>query len=368
MTTTLKTMLKTTLTKFSLVILSTGFVFNATSAVSQNDKPLSRIAFGSCARQDRPQPIWERIVDVKPDLFLFIGDNVYADTTDMEVMRKKYQQLGAMPGYQKLLKISPVLAVWDDHDYGANDSGADYPKRAESQQVFLDFFGEPKDSPRRKREGIYDVKMFGPAGKRTQIILLDTRYFRSPLKRREVSEQGVGPYLPNTDPGATLLGDVQWKWLEQQLREPAELRIIVSSIQLVAEDHRWERWMNFPRERERFFELVRATRTAGVIVISGDRHLAELSMMDAGVGYPIYDLTASSLNASSRVWRKFEANQHRIATMNWGDNFGLITVDWSASDPEISLQIRDEEGDVTIQQKLYLSTLQPGTIKPPTSQ
>jgi alkaline phosphatase D len=357
----------TTLKKVPLLVGVIAVAFSATQALSQNDKPLSRIAFGSCARQDRPQPIWDTIVKAKPDLFLFIGDNIYADTTDIEVMRTKYAQLRAIPGYQRLLKSCPVLAVWDDHDYGANDSGADYPKRVESQQVFLDFFDEPVNSPRRKREGIYDAKVFGPPGKRTQIILLDTRYFRSPLKRREVAERGVGPYVANTDPNATVLGEAQWIWLEQQLRQPAELRIIASSIQLVAEDQGWEKWMNFPKERERLFELLRATRAGGVVVISGDRHLAELSMMDGGIGYPVYDLTSSSLNSSSREWRKFEVNRHRIATMNWGDNFGLITVDWSAGDPGISLQIRDAVGEVTIQQKLYLSTLQPGTIKPSTS-
>jgi alkaline phosphatase D len=87
------------------------------------------------------------------------------------------------------------------------------------------------------------------------------------------------------------------------------------------------------------------------------RHLAELSMMDACVGYPIYDLTSSGLNQAFKSWRPHEANRHRVATMNWGDNFGVITIDWDVLDPRISLQIRDVEGDVTIQQKINLSTI-----------
>src|SRR5436190_24046790 len=76
----------------------------------------SRIFFGSCVHQDKPQPVWDAIVAAKPDLFIMAGDNIYGDTKDMDVMRAKYKKLGAQPGYQKLLKTCPILATWDDHD------------------------------------------------------------------------------------------------------------------------------------------------------------------------------------------------------------------------------------------------------------
>lgn len=347
---------RNTATLFTLLLLVASLALAATQ-----ERPLARIAFGSCAGQDRPQPIWDKVIATQPDLFLFIGDNIYADTEDMSVLRAKYAQLAAMPGFRRLRQMCPILAIWDDHDYGVNDGGAEYPKRAESQQVFLDFWGEPKDSPRRKQEGIYHAKIYGPPGKQVQIILLDTRYFRSPLKRQ--SARGSGPYTANNDPAATILGETQWKWLEQQLRIPAQVRIIASSIQVVPEDHGWEKWMNFPHEREKLFRLIRDTQANGVIFISGDRHLAELSMMDGGVGYPLYDLTSSALNRSSQTWRPYETNRHRVGTMNWGDNFGLITIDWNRADPRITLQIRDDEGDVNIQRKINLSTIQRGTMK-----
>jgi alkaline phosphatase D len=266
-----------------------------------------------------------------------------------------------MPGYRKLLRACPVFATWDDNDFGRNDAGADYAKRDESQQVFLEFFKEPVDSPRRKRPGVYDARVFGPPGKRVQVILLDTRYFRGPLTRRDATS---GPYVANTDPAATMLGEAQWRWLEEQFRAPAEVRIIASSIQVVPEDHGSEKWMNMPRERERLYRLIRDTRAAGVIFLSGDRHLAELSMMDGGVGYPLYDLTSSGLNAGSKTWRAYEVNRHRVGTMNWGDNFGMVQIDWERDDPQIRLQSRDADGDIAIQRKINLSTLQPGTIKP----
>ncbi len=147
-----------------------------------NNAPLSRIALGSCARQNQPQPIWDAIVAAKPELFLFLGDNIYGDSKDMNVLRGKYDELAAKPGFQKLLATCPILATWDDHDYGADDVGVEYPMKVESQKLFLDFFNEPTNSPRRKRESVYDAKVFGPVGRRVQIILLDTRYFRGPLK------------------------------------------------------------------------------------------------------------------------------------------------------------------------------------------
>ncbi len=320
-------------------------------------EPLRRICLGSCAKEDWPQPIWDPILASKPDLFVFLGDNIYGDTTDMDVLRAKYAKFGALPAFQKLKKTCPLLATWDDHDFGMNDAGGDYPKKVESQKIFLDFWEEPQDSPRRKREGIYDAKVFGPEGRRVQVLLLDTRYHRSRLKR------GEHGYVPNADPGAAMLGDAQWRWLEEQLRTPAELRIVVSSIQVVAEDHPYEKWTNLPKEREKLFELVRSTKAQGVIFVSGDRHLAELSMMDGGIGYPVYDLTASAINRSAKKWRKFEKNRHRVGTLNWGDNFGAIEIDWESKDPRIRLQIRDEEGDIAIQRKISLSTLRTGAIK-----
>ena len=210
---------------------------------------VSRIAFGSCADQERPQPIWGPIVASKPDLFLFLGDTIYADTEDMEVMKAKYDKLAALPGYRKLLAACPVLGTWDDHDYGANDAGAEYPKKKESQQLFLDFFGAAKDDPRRKQEGVYDARIFGPTGKRVQVILLDTRYHRSKLKVDKNRPRSQGQYVANDDPKATFLGETQWKWLEEQLKKPAEVRLVCSGIQVVAEDHGFEKWMNMPREQ-----------------------------------------------------------------------------------------------------------------------
>ena len=327
--------------------------------VRGDDVPLSRIAFGSCAKQDEPQPIWEAVVESDPDVFLLIGDNIYGDSEDLDVLKAKWDQLGAIPGYQKLKETCPILATWDDHDYGANDAGVEYPKKHESQQLFLDFFDEPAGTARRQSEGVYDAKVFGPEGQRVQIILLDTRFFRSPLVRRdwrpEPGEGDKGPYDRNIDPAATLLGAAQWAWLEEQFRQPAEVRIVASSIQVIPDGHHWEKWGNFPLERQRLFEIVRRTRANGVIFISGDRHSAEISAYDPGVGYELIDVTSSSLNRPSE-WHS-EPNPHRQGTKYTAENFGMIAIDWSEPDPTIRCQVRDIEGKVVLQHRVKRSSL-----------
>ncbi|HYF36565.1 MAG TPA: alkaline phosphatase D family protein, partial [Prosthecobacter sp.] len=220
-------------------------------------EPLTHIVFGSCI-ESTEHPMLDRTLTLPMDLFLFMGDNIYADTTDMAVMRSKYNRLKESRFFKGVTAKAPILATWDDHDMGANDAGIDYPKRQEAQKEFYDWLDEPQDSPRRRQEGVYEARVFGPEGRRTQVIMLDTRYFRSPLKRvpKEQASPG-GTAVPTDDPSKTMLGAEQWRWLEGVLQQPAELRLLVSSIQFAAEACGSESWANFPYEQRRLVELIR---------------------------------------------------------------------------------------------------------------
>lgn len=334
------------------------------------EEPLSRIAFGSCANQRRPQPIWEAINRLEPQLFVFTGDNVYADSGRPEILKRAYDDLAAVPGFARLRATCPIVATWDDHDYGKNDAGEEFEGKHAAKEAFMEFFGTPEDSPLRKRGGIYDAAIFGPEGRRVQVILLDTRWFRGPLKRmdrdelkrvRAESDTVVGPYLPDEDSDSTMLGEEQWAWLVEQLQKPAELRLLVSSIQVVTVDHGWEKWGNLPRERQRLLETIRDHAT-NVIILSGDRHSADISMLppetDGGPFYPLYDITSSGL---TQTGLKNEPNRYRVS----GDdvyhdaNFGWISIDWDAEDPPIRLEIRDVDGTVVREVKTTLNSLKP---------
>ena len=328
----------------------------------QFTEPLTRIGFGSCINQQDPAPLFGDILKYDPELFLYIGDNIYGDSEDMSVLRAKYKLLGEKAGFRSLQKSAVVLATWDDHDYGLNDGGAGYKQRAASQQVFSQFWNDVPDSPRRARDGVYDAHVFGPPGQRVQIILLDTRYFRSDLKKAE--RRVGGPYYPNDDPQATMLGATQWKWLEQQLRVPAEIRLVASSIQLVPTAAGQETWANLPLERTRFMELVSKTKASGLFVISGDRHWSDFSRTTTDVPYPLYDFTSSSINKLHPRGTPTE-NPHRLLDRTFHrENFGTIDIDWSSDDPKITVSIVDLDGRQQMSHAFHLSELHPRTEIP----
>ncbi|MDF1860655.1 MAG: alkaline phosphatase D family protein [Verrucomicrobiales bacterium] len=316
-------------------------------AGTSSESVISRIALGSCADQKRAQPIWDSILRSEPELFLFLGDNVYADTEDMDEMRNAYAMLAKHEGYAKLRDSIPVLATWDDHDYGVNDGGAEFPMREGAEKVFHEFFSTPADSPVLQRPGIYDARYFGPEGKRLQVILLDTRYFRGPLV--PLPERGEnGPYDRNRDPSSTVLGQAQWDWLEAELRKLAEIRIIATSIQFLPQDHNWELWENFPHERKRMLDLLGKENTGPVIFVSGDRHMGEIMELKtsdpSSPGFSVYELTSSGLtNAGGGM--KGEPNRHRVSPTNFQKrNFGLLEIDWSTR--EVVMKLCGIDGEV----------------------
>lgn len=321
------------------------------------EKALTRIAFGSCAHQDKEQPIWDIVNAWKPELFIFMGDNIYGDTQDMTVMREKYTRFAAKPGVKALRAATPCIATWDDHDFGVNDGGSEYPKKAESKELFLEFWGEPKDGFRRSHEGIYTSYFFGPKGRRIQIILPDNRTFRTPLMGMSVEPKDKGQYLINPDPAATMLGAAQWEWLEAELRKPADLRIFASSTQVLADAPGYEAWINFQADHQRLLDLIDFTQVENLFMISGDTHYAELSRLTEGVPYPLYDLTSSGL---TQVWPVFGPNKNRIAKAPLMPNFGRISIDWSAREPSVLLEVQMLDGQVPISQSVKLADLKQG--------
>jgi len=157
--------------------------------------------------------------------------------------------------------------------------------------------------------------------------------------------------------GVTLLGEAQWAWLEEELRKPADVRVLASSIQCVAEDAGQETWSNLPRERKRLFSLIRKTGANGVIVISGDRHWAELSVEKELGPYPIYDFTSSSLNTVHGRGTPTE-NRFRHLAKTWHqENFGELAIDWSAEPRELALRLFDRKGKAVFEETLPLSEL-----------
>lgn len=310
-----------------------------------NNKVLTRIAFGSCNKHDAPQPLWNPILSNNPELWIWLGDNVYGDTEDMDLLKSKFDAQKAQADYAKLVSQVPVVGIWDDHDFGVNDGGREYSQRASSQQLLLDFLDVPQDAPQRTQKGIYASYTVGQAGKTIKFILLDTRYFRDNLTKRNKR------YNPNF--GGTILGDKQWEWLEKELNDSqADIHIIASSIQVIPMQHGYEKWFNFPKERQKLFNMLAKKKIKNVVFLSGDRHIGEISEIEvAGRKQPLYEVTSSGL---THTWSTVgeEANRFRKSDLIAALNFGLLQVDWDKK--EMTLQIRGEENKVLGEKKIAL--------------
>jgi len=312
---------------------------------SRTAPPLSRIAFGSCADQTRPQPIWDAILAYRPDLFIFAGDNVYGDFKDPDAapLKLAYALTANIEGYTRLRTSVPHFAIWDDHDYGSNDGGSEFVHKAIAKEIFLEHWKASPDDIRRTREGVYDSHIIGPPGQRVQIVLLDTRWFRSPLKRTDQrGAPGKERYLPDANPNKTMLGTAQWAWLADELRKPADLRLLVSSVQVLVEGHGWERWGNLPLERQKLFDTIREANAKGVIFVTGDRHIGALYHELVPGLYPLYEITSSGIN---KVFRNAkEAGPNRLGDLLAAENFGTVEIDWPQR--RVALALRGMSGAV----------------------
>lgn len=307
------------------------------SASFDETRPLTRVCFGSCyAPQFRQSHVWRHILAQGPDVFLFIGDNVYqrAETgrPDLRELREAYGLLADDADFAALRAETPVLPVWDDHDYGMNNAGADFPPQRQTEALFKHVWAIPPGDPRLGRDGVYLSRSAGPAGRRTQLILLDQRYFLT---------------------SETLLGEAQWSWLENLLGEPADLRIVASPTPVLCEAQRFEGWRDWPAEQSRLFDLI--GRSNGVVIVSGDSHVGAHYRH---LSYPLLELTSSSLNFP---WPEHThippgpIDPARAGPVYWDSNFGAVEIDWSRG--QVSLALYTDTGRRVSTQSISLSEL-----------
>lgn len=291
------------------------------------------IAFGSCSHETDSIQMWDQVLVHHPKAWIWMGDNIYGDTRDMKILKMKYDKQKQRPSYQKLMKSTKVYGIWDDHDYGVNDGGKEYPMKNESKELLLDFLDIPADADVRGRQGAYQSHTITDQNLSIKLILLDTRYFRDSLA---INLDRPPMYLPNY--AGTVLGETQWQWLEDELtNSTADIHLIGSSYQLIPNDHGYEKWGNFPNERKRFFELITKTKPARPIILSGDRHIAEFSKIHLdGLEQPLYEFTSSGLTHSWNISRQ-EENANRVGDLMIEKNFGIIEIQHDGENIQIKL-------------------------------
>lgn len=309
-----------------------------------------RLAFGSCNRHDLPQPLWDDIARDQPQVWIWLGDNIYGDSDDPAVLRAKYDAQFSQPGYRHLREQgTQVIGTWDDHDYGRNDGDKNYPFKAQNQQLALDFLQEPAGSPRRKQEGIYASYEYPVGRRKVKVILLDDRYFQDPLFR-----DSALVYHPN--PTGDVLGEAQWQWLRQQLTDSdADAHIIGSGIQFLPQEHRFEKWANFPAARQRLLTLLQETQPKGLLLISGDRHIGEISRVPVpGLRRPVYEITSSGLTHPA-THNTAEPNPYRVGPLVNEKHYALFRFRPRGRRLAVTASLRGDDGRVFYSEEIKLN-------------
>ena len=304
---------------FALVSMSLSAQVLPTLSPETN---ITRLAFGSCNDQRDAQPLWKDMLSMKPDLFIWGGDAIYADWDDRYDIARSYQKQLSVPAYQDVRREIPIFGTWDDHDYGFDNADGTLTKKAESKRLFLDFLGEPTDSPRRTRDGIYTSYEFGEASKKVKIILLDNRYFK------------------NLETSASMLGETQWQWLESELKtSTASLHFIVTGLSIYSPLLPYsEEWAEQPSEINRMLKLMKTYKPKGAVFLTGDKHFGsifqnygQLEMMSSGMTHV----------APRKTWWYLG---RKYPNAFFGLNYGLIDIDWDGSTPIIHTAFRGISG------------------------
>ncbi len=348
---------------------------------------IQRIAFGSCLFPqyvDTISPnLGQAIIDQKPELFIFMGDIIYHDLfltegdpisgkykyfldkyiahddsmnlkqwreklspfLSIEKYKKDFNDLKKTNFYQSLHQYFSQLAkektlvqnaggapgiigVWDDHDFGYNDSGRLHPKYFPYKKIYQEFIGKNHLNPNQK--GVYASYYFGAQPKTLQVILLDLRSFKTEHRELKQGAEGV------------LLGEKQWKWLTNELKKKAQVRIIVSSFPVVADaqQSKKERWEIFKSEKMKLLKLLDTVNSSSLVIVSGDWHVPYISVDQKSLNYPLYDFTVGSLGHGKSIIKdrfktpndyivpELEENQLKFLTKKPPNNFGLIEIDW----------------------------------------
>ena len=289
--------------------------------------------------------IFDAIAAKKPDLMIWLGDNLYfqrADFLDPEAMGRRHRLHRSHEPLSRLLTATSHIAVWDDHDYGWNNADASYPMKGEALRLFKRYwanasYGLP-ETP-----GVFGFAQHGDV----DIVLTDGRYYRSHDR------------MPDT-PAKTMYGAAQLEWMKNllvNLRNPVKL--FVSGSQVWNTASRFDGLHQFPSEQAALASFLLAQRIDGLLFVSGDRHFTELLRIDraasAGGAYPLYEFTSSPL--TSRPWENPEAGERDNPQLVPGTlvgkrQFGIIRVSGPGNDRAITLESYDQTGTLLWQHAL----------------
>jgi alkaline phosphatase D len=309
----------------------------------RKDAPDFSLVFGSCTyvndtEFDRPgkaygqsDSIFNVISALKPNAMIWGGDNIYLREGDFETqanMEARYLKARQVPSIQKLLSTCPQYAVWDDHDFGPNDSHSSFQYKKESLAAFKEMWGNsnygfPKNENNciTGKVSINDVDLY----------LLDNRSFRIPP-----GTEGVTPQM---------LGKEQIQWLIEDLKaSKASFKLIAVGSQVLSSVADFENYANYTEERNYFLDLLAKNNIKNVVFLTGDRHFSELSELKLSGNVRVLDITASPLTSKPYSNSK-EVNSNRVEGTFLGEqNFAHITLTGTAKERTLGIALIDKNG------------------------
>lgn len=303
------------------------------------------IALGSCSyiseeALDRPgkpygsnYSIFESIAKKNPDIMLWGGDNVYlreADWDSKSGIYHRYTHTRSLKEMQPLLASTQNIAIWDDHDFGPDDSDRSFYNKYTTQQAFKDFWANKSyGMDAEQKEGIFSSYNWSDA----EFFLLDNRFFKSPNKRLTGEK--------------TMLGTAQIQWLIDALTySKASFKIIVIGGQVLNTEAVFENYENYKSEKDFLLSEILANQIKGVVFISGDRHFTELSSLKRPNTYPLYDWTVSPLTSGHGNLERItkEPNTNRVPGSLFAQHvFGTLSFSGEKETRQMKLSLFDKD-------------------------
>ncbi|MFN8392367.1 MAG: alkaline phosphatase D family protein [Bdellovibrionota bacterium] len=307
----------------------------------QEGKDTVRIAFGSCIRYPEVAT-WKSIDNLRPDVMLFLGDNIYMSANDLgdaERIRRRYGRLLKAAGMPELLSHTKPIAVWDDHDFGPNNADSSFPAKDVSLTEFRRAWPNNPPPPRGLEESVSSDVTVGPV----ELLVLDDRTYRRNYKQ---------------DSEPQMFGEKQVQWIETRLKETTSPFIVLAngtqwlSTSHIEEPGVYETLWQYPSERDRLMKAI-ADSPATVILLSGDRHFAEVLQVPLAPGRVLYDLTSSPLSAPLAPASSTGAEINRAALAVGRLNFGMLTI--NGREHSATFQLYDESGQPILEWPLQIS-------------
>ncbi len=332
----------------------------------RNEGPAEFTVFlGSCAHLYDPETdgdkawsggleIFDRIAahaasEVRPNLMLWLGDNIYLRAGDYEHpagMARRYQKVRSHPALRKLLPTLPHYAIWDDHDYGPNDHNQSFVFKEASLDLFKQYWPNPSagihDVP-----GIFTTFSIGDV----DFFLLDNRWYRD--SDRDKSDN------------KTMFGREQMRWLKNGLMASrARFKIIAGGSQFLNDLSRFEGWQHFREERRDFLSWLELNNVSGVLFLSGDRHRTELLKQERPGNYPLHELTCSPLTSGLHPVEEAEANHpSRInGTLVEARNYCTLSLQGQGDARTLVMKSHDAQGNPFWEHRIEAASLRRASV------